>query len=93
MEFDYPELRAWLADQENFQSNMMKSPWTCTIKDNQQLNAVQMLDIQTKIQPSSIVIKKDDGTYIEFWWEVYINQQETPYDIRLATYPFFYFIY
>jgi hypothetical protein len=93
MEFDYPELRAWLADQENFETNMKKSPWTCVIKDNEALTAVQMLDWNSKIQPSSIVIKKDDGTYIEFWLEVYQNQQNIPYDIRLATYPQYYFIY
>lgn len=93
MDFDYPELRAWLAEQPNFQSNMGKSPWTCTIKDNEQFTAVQMLDINSKIQPSSIVIKKDDGTYVEFWWEVYINQENIPYDIRLASYPQYYFIY
>lgn len=93
MEFDYPELRAWLADQENFESNMKKTAYTCTIKDNEALTAIQMLDIQTKIQPSSIVIQKDDGTYVEFWWEVYINQQNIPYDIRLASYPKYYFIY
>lgn len=93
MDFDYPELRAWLATQENFEINMKKSPWTCIIKDNESLTAVQMLDWNSKIQPSSIVIKKDDGTYVEFWWEVYVNQQNIPYDIRLPMYPQYYFIY
>ena len=93
MDFDYPELRGWLAQQENFEINMKKSPWTCIIKDNESLTAVQMLDLQSKIQPSSIVIKKVDGTYIEFWWEVYINQQNIPYDERLSSYPQYYFIY
>lgn len=93
MDFDYPELRAWLASQENFESNMMKSPWTCIIKDNEALTAVQMLDWNSKIQPSSIVIIKEDGSYVEFWLEVYVNQQNIPYDERLAMYSKYYLIY
>lgn len=93
MEFDYPELRAWLADQEQFEINMKKSAWACTIKDNEALTAVQMLEWNSKIQPSSIVIIKDDGTYVEFWWEVYVNQQNIPYDIRLPMYSKYYLIY
>lgn len=93
MDFDYPELRAWLASQENFESNMMKSPWTCIIKDNEALTAIQMLDLNSKIQPSSIVIIKEDGSYVEFWWEVYVNQQNIPYVERLAMYSKYYLIY
>jgi len=93
MQTDYPELRAWLADQENFESNMGKTAWTCNIKDNEALTAVEMLLWNSRIQPSSIVIKKDDGSFIEFWWEVYINQQNIPYEIRLASYPHYYIIY
>lgn len=93
MQTDYPELRAYLAQQENFETNMKKSAWVCTIKDNEALTAVQMLDWNSKIQPSSIVIKKEDGSYTEFWWEVYINQQNIPYDTRLPMYPAYYLVY
>jgi hypothetical protein len=93
MQTDYPELRAWLADQENFQSAMNKTAYTCTIKDNEALTAVEMLDWNSKIQPSSIVIKKDDGTFTEFWLECYVNEQNIPYDIRLPMYPHSYIIY
>jgi hypothetical protein len=93
MQTDYPELREWLAQQENFEQNMKKSPWTCTIKDNEALTAVEMLTWNSKIQPSSIVIKKEDGSFVEFWWEVYIDQQNIPYDIRLPMYPQYYIVY
>lgn len=71
---------------------MKKSPWLCTIKDNEALTAVQMLEFNNKIQPSTIVIKKD-GQFMEFWYEVYINQETTPYDIRLPRYPEYYLVY
>lgn len=93
MQTDYPELRAYLAQQENFEANMKKSAWTCDIKDNEALTAFQMLEWNSKIQPSSIVIKKDDGSYDEFWNEVYINQQNIPYVERLPMYPEYYIIY
>jgi hypothetical protein len=93
MQTDYPELRAWLAQQESFEQNMKKSPWTCTIKDKEALTAVEMLTWNAKIQPSSIVIKKEDGSFVEFWYEVYIDQQNIPYDIRLPMYPQYYIVY
>lgn len=93
MDFDYPELRKWLSEQENFECNMKKSPWTCTIKDNQQLTAVQMLELNSMIQPSSIVVIMPDGSYKEFWLDVYENQQNIPYNIRLPSYSNYYLIY
>lgn len=93
MQTDYPELRSYLAQQENFEATMKKSAWTCTIKDNEALTAFQMLEWNSKIQPSSIVVKKDDGSYDEFWNEVYINQQNIPYVERLPMYPEYYIIY
>jgi hypothetical protein len=93
MQTDYPELRAWLAQQENFEANMKRSPWICTIKDNQALDAVQMLDWNHKIQPSSIVVIMSDGSYREFWDDVYHDQKNVPYDLRLPTYSASFLIY
>jgi hypothetical protein len=93
MQTDYPELRAWLATFPNFQSNMGKSPWLCTIKDNEAMNAVVMLDANSKIQPSSIVVVMPDGSYKEFWQDAYDNEKNIPYDIRLPTYSAYFFIY
>jgi len=93
METDYPELRQYLSEQESFEAYIKKSPWLCTIKDNEALTAVQMLDFNNRIQPSTIVIMKDDGSYQEFWYETYINQQNIPYDIRLASYSKYYLVY
>ena len=90
---DYPELRNWLATQENFENYMRKSPYLCTIKDNEAMTAIQMLDFNNKIAPSTIVIVKDDGSYQEFWYEVYINQQNIPYDVRLPMYNKYFLIY
>jgi hypothetical protein len=93
MNTDFLPLRTWLADQENFEANMRKSPWTCTIKDNNALTAVQMLEFNNKVQPSSIVVVMPDGSFKEFWWDVYENQQNVPYDIRLPTYSEYFLIY
>jgi hypothetical protein len=93
METDYSELRQYLASQESFENYMRKSPYVCTIKDNDALTALQMLDFNNKVSPSTIVIMKDDGSYQEFWYETYINQQNVPYEIRLASYPHYYLVY
>jgi hypothetical protein len=93
METDYPELRQYLSEQESFEAYIKKSPWLCTIKDNEALTAVQMLDFNNRIQPSTIVIMLEDGSYQEFWYETYINQQNIPYDIRLASYSKYYLVY
>ena len=90
---DYPELRNWLASQESFENYMKKSAYLCTIKDNEAMTAIQMLDFNNKIQPSTIVIVKNDGSYDEFWHEVYVNQQNIPYDIRLPMYSQYYLIF
>ena len=90
---DYPELRDWLATQESFENYMKKSPYLCIIRDNEAMTAIQMLDFNNKIQPSTIVIVKDDGSYEEFWMEVYNNQQNIPYEIRLASYSKYFLIY
>ena len=90
---DYPELRNWLATQESFENFMKKSPYLCIIKDNEAMTAIQMLDFNNKIQPSTIIIVKDDGSYEEFWMEVYNNQQNIPYDIRLPMYSKYFLIY
>ena len=90
---DYPELRDWLATQESFENYMKKSPYLCIIKDNEAMTSIQMLDFNNKIQPSTIVIVKDDGSYEEFWMEVYNNQQNIPYEIRLASYSKYFLIY
>lgn len=92
MQTDYPELRAYLAQQENFEQYMKKSAWVCTIKDNEALSAVDMLSWNSKIQPSTIVIEKD-GAFVEFWYEVYVNEQNIPYDIRLPMYPKYYLVF
>jgi hypothetical protein len=93
MQTDYPELRNYLAQQENFESYFKKSPYMCTIKDNETLTALQMLEFNSKIQPSSIVVIMPDGSYDEFWNDVYKNQKNEPYDIRLPTYSQYYLIY
>jgi hypothetical protein len=90
---DYPELRDWLATQESFENYMKKSPYLCIIKDNEAMTAIQMLDFNNKIQPSSIVIVRDDGSYEEFWTEVYKNEKNIPYDIRLPMYSQYFLIY
>jgi hypothetical protein len=90
---DYPELRNWLSTQESFENYMKKSPYLCTIRDNEAMTAIQMLDFNNKIQPSTIVIVKNDGSYEEFWNEVYVNQQNIPYDIRLPTYSQYYLVF
>lgn len=89
---DYPELRNWLATQESFENYMKKSPYLCIIKDNEAMDAIKMLDFNNRITPSTIVIVID-GVYKEFWHEVYENQQNIPYEVRLASYPQYYLIY
>ena len=93
METDYPDLRAWLSNQDNFESNMRKSAWTCSIKDNEALTADEILTWNYKITPSSVVIKKEDGAFDEFWNEVYVNQMNIPYGERLQMYPQYYIVY
>lgn len=90
---DYPELRNWLSTKESFEGFMRKSPYLCTIRDNEAMTAIQMLDFNNKVQPSTIVIVKNDGSYEEFWYEVYVNQQNIPYDIRLPMYSQYYLIF
>lgn len=90
---DYPELRAYLASQENFEFYMKKNAYICDIKDNEAVTAVQMLDFNNKVTPSTIVIMMPDGSYKEWWLEIYENPQNVPYDIRLPTYSKFYLIY
>lgn len=93
MQTDYPELRAYLASQENFEYYMKKNAYMCIIKDNEAYNAIQMLDFNNKVSPSTIVVVLEDGSYQEFWYDVYVNQQNVPYDIRLASYSKYYLIY
>ena len=93
MQTDYPDLRAYLATQEAFEAYMRKSPYLCTIKDNEAFTALQMLQFNNTISPSTIVILKDDGSYQEMWYEYYVNQQDIPYHIRLEGYPRYYLIY
>jgi hypothetical protein len=90
---DYMELRDWLATQESFENYMKKSPYLCIIKDNDAMDAIKMLDFNNKVQPSTIVIVLEDGSYQEMWYEYYINQQNIPYHIRLASYSKYYLIY
>jgi hypothetical protein len=90
---DYPELRQYLSEQENFESYMQKSAWLCTIKDKEAMSTVQMLALNNKMSPSTIVVLMDDGSYCEFWDDVYKNQQNVPYEIRLASYPAYFLIY
>jgi hypothetical protein len=90
---DYPDLRAYLASQEAFEYYMKKNAYVCDIQDNEAITAVQMLDFNNKVSPSTIVIMKDDGSYQEFWYEVYINQENIPYDVRLASYSKYYLVY
>lgn len=87
------ELRDWLATQESFENYMKKSPYLCIIRDNEAMDAVKMLEFNNKIQPSTIVIVLPDGSYQEFWYEVYINEQNIPYDKRLPMYSNYYLIY
>jgi hypothetical protein len=93
MNFDFPELRTYLSQQENFDSAMHKTAWMCTIKDNISLSAIQMLDLGGKIYPSSIVVKMPDGSYKEFWADVNEDEKNIPYDIRLASYSEYFFVY
>lgn len=90
---DYPELRDWLATQESFENYMKKSPYLCIIKDNEAMDAVKMLDFNNRIQPSTIIIMMPDDSYQEFWYETYINQQNIPYEERLAMYPAYFLVY
>ena len=90
---DYSELRSWLSSHEYFETFIKKSSYLCTIKDNNTMTAVQMLEFNNRIQPSSIVVIMPDGSYKEFWWDVYENEQNVPYDIRLPTYSNYYLIY
>ena len=93
MNTNYPELRTWLSNQENFETVMKKSAWLCTIQSNNDTTAVQMLQFNNKVQPSSIVVKMQDDSFKEFWLDVYENQENIPYDIRLPTYSEYYLIY
>jgi hypothetical protein len=93
MNFDFPELRTYLSQQENFNSAMGKSAWMCTIRDNNTFTAVQMLDHYSKIFPCSIVVTMPDGSYKEFWADVRDDEKNIPYDIRLAQYSAYFFIY
>ena len=73
---------------------MKKSAFTCIIQDNHTLNTNQMLDINGKLQPSSIVIVMPDNSYKEFWQEVYdVQILDVPYSDRLAGYSKYYLIY
>lgn len=94
MQTNYPDLRAWLYDQENFEGFMKKSAYACSIQDNEAIDAVQMLDINGKIQPSSIVIVMPDNSYKEFWQEVHdVQILDVCYSDRLASYSKYFLIY
>jgi hypothetical protein len=86
MQTNYPELRAWLQQQEGFPTYIGKSPYLCTIQDNQALGAVQMLEANSMIRPSVIIVVMPDGTYKDFWQDCADNEQNIPYDIRLPSY-------
>jgi hypothetical protein len=93
MQTDYPELRAYLNTIDYFPTVMKKSPWLCSIKDNEALTAVQILEWNNVIQPSYIFFKREDGSYEDFWNECAVNEKNIPYDIRLASYSHFYIVY
>ncbi len=93
MQTNFTELRNFLLEQEGFENGMKKHPYMCTIKDNNEMTALEMLEFNNKIKPSSIVVRMPDNSYKEFWAEVYENQQNIPYDIRLPTYSAYYLIY
>jgi len=86
MQTNYPELRAWLNQIDYFPTMMKKSTYMCTIQDNQALTVLQMLEGNNLIQPSMIVVVMPDGTYKDFWQECYENEQNIPYEYRLASF-------
>lgn len=90
---DYPELRAYLASQENFEAYMRKNAYLCVIRDKQAISPVKALEFNNKIQPSTIVVTLPNGEYQEFWYEVYIHQENIPYEERLASYSEYFLVY
>jgi hypothetical protein len=86
MQTNFPELRAWLYDQENFQTSMGKSAYQCSIQDSLSLTPCEILTANSRIQPSSVVVIMPDGSYKEFWQDVYDDQKNIPYGDRLAMY-------
>jgi len=52
-----------------------------------------MLHFNNKIQQSSIIVVMPDSSFKEFWMDVYENQQNIPYEIRLESYSKFYLVY
>jgi hypothetical protein len=93
MDFNHTELREFLSQQPTFEYHLKKCAWTCNIKDNTELTALQMLELNAKISPSSIVVILDDGTITEFWMDVYLNQKDTLYHERLESYSKYYLVY
>ena len=91
---DYPELRDWLSHQMGFESTLHKSASVCTIKNNNAMTALCMLDLNNKIAASTIIIVMPDGSYKEFWLEVQENQiLDVPYHERLESYSTFFFVF
>lgn len=91
---DYVALREWLSQLPCFEMNMRKSLYLCTIKDNESVPALQMLDLNSKISPSAIIVVMPDGSYKDFWHDVLDKSlPEISYGERLASYSASYIIY
>lgn len=93
MQTDYPELRDYLSQQEGFENYMKKSIYLCIIKDNEAYDPIKTLELNAKIFPSTIVVVMPDNSYKEFWLDVYEDQKNIPYEIRLASYSKYYLIF
>lgn len=89
---DYPEIRNWLAEKENVESIFKKSPYLVTIKDSNGMSILSILDMNKKISPSAILCTVN-GQIESFWDYVYENQQNIPYENRLAMYLPCYLVY
>jgi hypothetical protein len=92
MQTDYPELRAWL-ENNDYQNAMQKNIYLCSIKDKEAYTALQMLNFNNKIQPSLIIVVMPDGSYKDFWLDVYQDEKNIPYEFRLPTYSEYFLVY
>jgi hypothetical protein len=90
---DFPELREYLANVEGFENFIRKSAYICEIIDKNELEPQPMLLLNKKIYPSTIIVKMPDGSFTEFWNDVYVNERNVLFEVRLAEYSEYYLVY
>lgn len=89
---DYPELREWLYTKEGIESAIKNSPYTCRILSSSTKSVCDMLSLNSKIS-NSLIICTIENELRSFWDYVYVNEENIPYEERLAMYLPCYLVY